>query len=117
MPITEKGIPSFNHKEDVSPELFQWLQNLQLRLPKTNSYSVTITPALIPAVGNLQTFTVTGLVTTDVLKVSPSALDAGIGIGWARVSAANTMQVSFTNSSGGGITPASGTWYIVATRQ
>ena len=58
-----------------------------------------------------QTFTVAGLLTTDVVSVSgPST--AGIGIAGARVSAANTLAITFTNSTAAAVVPTAGTYQI-----
>src|SRR5258708_47872 len=42
-----------------------------------------------------QTFTVTGLTTTDVVNVTKPTSQAGLGIVGARVSAANTLAITF----------------------
>lgn len=80
--------------------------------------SITISPALI-AQGTTaeQTFTCTGLQTTDmVIGVSKPTTQAGLGIvGW-RVSAADTIAITFCNvpNAGGNITPTASQTYQVA---
>lgn len=80
--------------------------------------SLTLSPALVPTTGggNEQTFTLTGLATTDViLSVVKPTTQAGLGIGNARVSAANTLAINFINASGGDITPTAAQVYTVTT--
>jgi hypothetical protein len=66
-------------------------QNINVpNIPANNSASVSIT--------------VTGATVGSVVYVSPSAaLTAGIVIAWARVSAANTVEIRFNNVSGAAI--------------
>jgi hypothetical protein len=76
--------------------------------------AVTLTVPPITA-GNTvtQTFTVTNATTGSTAMVSPSgALTNGLVMAYARVSAPNTVEVKFTNTTGGTITPASLTYYI-----
>lgn len=78
--------------------------------------SVTISPAAVNANTTAeQTFTVPGLRTTDViLGVNKPTAQAGLGIvGW-RVSAADTIGITFSNNTGAGITPTASQVYLVA---
>lgn len=63
-----------------------------------------------------QTFTVTGLATTDKVFVIKPSLSAGLVIGNARVSAANTLAVTFGNLTASPIDPAAESYTIVAIR-
>ena len=54
-----------------------------------------------------QTFTVPGLDTSMMVMVNKPDLDAGIGIGNARVSAADTLALTFINATAGAVDPAS----------
>lgn len=63
-----------------------------------------------------QTFTVTGLTTGDKVFVSKPSLSAGLVIGNARVSAADTLAITFGNLTAAAIDPASETYTIVAIR-
>ena len=54
-----------------------------------------------------QTFTVQGLTTDMFVAVVKSSLSAGLGIVNARVSAANTLAITFVNATAGAIDPAS----------
>ena len=61
-----------------------------------------------------QTFTVAGLETTDVVFVSKQALSAGLGVCGARVSAADTLALTFNNNTAAPIDPAAQTYLICA---
>jgi len=63
-----------------------------------------------------QTFTVTGLTTADKVFVNKPSLSAGLGIVNARVSAADTLAITFVNATGTAIDPAAETYAIVALR-
>lgn len=64
-----------------------------------------------------QTFTVTGLTTNDVVYVNKPTHQTGLGIVGCRVSAADTIAITFMNTTGGGITPTSETYEIIAIRK
>lgn len=64
-----------------------------------------------------QSFTILGLQLMDVIDVTFSgAQTAGVGIGNARVSAANTLAIEFTNSTAGTLTPAAGQYFVTICR-
>lgn len=86
-------------------------------LTKFVVYSQTITPAEVAAnTTALQTFTVTGLETSDKVFVNPNGFTEAVVLGFVRVSAQNTLQVQFTNPTAGALTPTAGTWLITAMR-
>lgn len=81
--------------------------------------SVSMTPTAVGAgVAAEQTFTVNGLQVGD--QVSDVSLQAAwtvaIGIVNFRVTAANTLGVSFANSTAGSLTPPAGTYFIEVNR-
>lgn len=59
-------------------------------------------------VAPVQTITVPGARVGDVVIVTPPGQTAGVTIGSARVSAANTVAVQFVNPTAGALTPAAG---------
>lgn len=59
-----------------------------------------------------QTFTVTGLTTDMFVAVNKPSLNAGLGVANARVSAANTLAITFVNATAGAIDPASQTYLV-----
>jgi hypothetical protein len=77
--------------------------------------NVTLSPAIVNANTTAeQTFTVPGVLTTDdLVSVSKPTAQAGLGIvGW-RVSAANTVGITFSNNTGAGITPTASQSYTL----
>jgi len=60
-----------------------------------------------------QTFTVRGLLVGDFVNVTKPTTQAGLGIVNARVSATDTLAVTFSNNTGGGIVPTAGEIYLV----
>lgn len=80
-------------------------------------YSQTVTPAAVAAATVAeQTFTVTGLTTADKVFVNNADLTTATGIAGVRVSAVDTLAVRFVNPTAGALTPAAGTWTIIAVR-
>ena len=55
-----------------------------------------------------QTFTVTGLTTDMYVGLNQPAATAYLGVAGVRVSAADTLAVTFSNQSSAGLTSASG---------
>jgi len=61
-----------------------------------------------------QTFTVTGLATTDrLLSVVKPTAQAGLGIVGARISALNTLAITFSNNTAAPITPTAAQTYVI----
>lgn len=80
---------------------------------------VTLTPAATATVTTLeQTFTVPGLLPGDQISgVSPQfAITTQVDIINARVSAANTLALAFSNVTAGSLTYPSGVFYIEVNR-
>lgn len=76
-------------------------------------YTATLTPASVAANTSAEeTFTVTGLAVGDDVVVNGPAPTAGTGIVNARVSATNTLALTFGNFTGGALTPTSGAYNI-----
>jgi hypothetical protein len=76
--------------------------------------SVTLTPAVVGTAGSAeQTFTVNGLKLGDFIDIAKPSAQAGLGLGNARVSAANTLAVTFINATAVSITPTAGEVYTV----
>lgn len=88
-----------------------------LGVPGITVYIQTITPAAVSnAVCAEQTFTVTGLQTTDRVFYNPPATGNATSSTQVRVSAANTLAVTYCNPTAGSLTPAAGTAKIMALR-
>jgi len=76
--------------------------------------STTLSPAEVAANTSAeQTFTVAGLKTGDFVEVNKPTAQAGLGIVGTRVSAANTLAITFANFTGTPITPTASQSYIV----
>lgn len=74
---------------------------------------VSLNPASVAANTTAeQTFTVTGLVVGDQVIVSKPTLTAGLGIVNARVSAANTLAITFINCTASPIDAAAENYII-----
>lgn len=81
------------------------------------AYTATINPASVAAATSAeQTFTVTGLRTGDIPVVVKPSLTAGVGIGNARVSATDTLAITFVNATAGAVDPASESYTILVFR-
>jgi hypothetical protein len=78
----------------------------------------TLTPVLVAqATTAEQDFTVKGLQVGDFVNVVANvAQTAGIGIANARVKAADTLTIGFSNSTAGGLTPAAGVYLVMLDR-
>lgn len=80
-------------------------------------YSQALDPASVAANTTAeQTFTVTGLATTDKVFVNKPSNTAGLGIVNARVSAVDTLAITFGNFTAAPIDAASETYTITAIR-
>ena len=80
-------------------------------------YTPSLTPVSVAAATVAeQSFTVTGLATTDRVFAIAPGITAGTGIVNARVSAANTLLIAFVNATAGAVTPLAGTYQVVAFR-
>lgn len=74
----------------------------------------SLTPtALTASTTTAETFSVPGLLTTDVVSVTFSgAQTAGVGIANSNVSATDTLRIVFSNSTAGTPTPAAGIYSV-----
>jgi hypothetical protein len=84
---------------------------------KVGIFSLTLTPAVMGTGGSAeQTFATTGigLLTTDVVIVQKPTAQAGLGIVGSRVSATDTLAITFANMTAVSITPTAGEVYKVA---
>ena len=76
--------------------------------------TATLSPASVAANNTAeQTFTVTGLAVGDVVFVNKPTSQAGLGIAGVRVSAANTLAITFINATASPIVPTASEVYQV----
>jgi hypothetical protein len=83
---------------------------------KVGVFSLTLSPALVaPNTSAEQTFATTGigLLTTDLILVNKPTAQAGLIIGGTRVSAADTLAITFGNLTAASITPTASQVYKV----
>ena len=79
--------------------------------------SQTLTPIAVGAATCAeQTFTVPGLQVGDFVDVSAPGVTAGVAAATARVSATNTLAVTFINPTAGALTPTAGIYQIQVMR-
>lgn len=78
-------------------------------------FSLTLSPAtVLAAVSGEQMFTCTGLATTDqILSVTKSTAQAGLGIVGSRVVSSNTIGITFMNTTVLSILPTAAQVYTV----
>lgn len=117
--VNEKGIdpPQTLGTDAWASYWLKWLKRLADAFPRIRVYSEALTPASVAANTTAeQTFTVTGLATSDIVVVNKPSLDAGIGIANARVSATDTLAITYINATGGAIVPTSETYNILTVR-
>lgn len=116
--MREKGI-SPPHEGDIVNEFFllTWLRRLQQVFPKVETYTVSLTPASVAANTSAEeTYTLSGLNNQDLVLVNPPSATAGLGLAGARVSADNTLALTWLNATGGALSPPSGTYRVVSVR-
>jgi len=76
--------------------------------------ALTISPAAVAANTTAeQTFALAGIAVGDVVYVSKPTAQAGLGIVNCRVSAANTLAITFSNNTAASITPTAAETYQV----
>jgi hypothetical protein len=77
----------------------------------------TLNPASVAAATSAeQTFTVNGLAVGDIVYVTKPTATAGVGIVGARVSAANTLAITFMNATAGALDPGSEVYTVTVLR-
>lgn len=75
---------------------------------------LTISPAIVAANTTAeQAFTLAGVQIGDLVNVNKPTAQAGLGVVGARVSAANTVAITFSNNTASGITPTASEVYVV----
>lgn len=114
-----KGIdpPQSLSAEDWERYWLPWLKRLSNAFPKIQTSTQALTPVSVAANTTAeQIFTVTGLNTNDMVFVNKPSADAGLGIVGTRVTAANTLGITYVNATAGALTPTAETYKIVTIR-
>lgn len=82
--------------------------------PVEKVLTAALTPVAVAANTSAeQTFTVPGLIAGTPVFVNKPTVQAGLGIAGARVSAANTLAITFSNNTAASITPTAGETYTI----
>ena len=93
------------------------LPNLPAIPAGISKVSASLAPTAVAANTTVeQAFTVAGILPGDGIDVTPPALTSGIILGNARCSAANTLQLQFSNVTAGSLTPPAGVHQLVIVR-
>jgi hypothetical protein len=87
----------------------------------SNTFVLQVAVAAGAAIGAAtsvaRTYTVTGLRLGDIITANkPSAFTAGLGLVGARVSATDTLELTYMNTTAGGLSIQTETWFIQVTR-
>jgi len=94
-----------------------WFRLISKYMPIITRYEQSLNPASVAANTTAeQTFTVSGLTTRDHVTVNKPTHSTGLGIVNCRVSAANTLAITFMNTTAGAIDSPAETYFIVAVR-
>lgn len=90
--------------------------NMFSTVANVSIYGLAVTPASVAANTSAeQSLTITGVLATDVVTLTKPTTQAGLIVGSARVSAANTVQITLGNVTASAITPTSTqTWATIA---
>ena len=79
--------------------------------------SVPVIPVSVAAATTVeQAFTVAGLQVTDFVFITKTSAQAGLSVATSRVSALNTLAVTYSNASAGAIVPAAETYVMLVAR-
>lgn len=113
--------PTVNNVDgsNVGPNVVTAPDTVQLpvgNLWKVGVFNVTLSPASVAnATSAEQTFATTGigLLTTDLVQVQKPTAQAGLGIVGSRVSAADTLAITFGNFTAATITPTASESYTI----
>lgn len=102
----------------IDPEVLKWFSILPDYVLDKQVLEETLDVAAVAANTMAeQTFTITGLDTTQAVEVTAPALTSGLFYISARISAANTLAIVFNNTTGGGITEGNAVFIIEVTEK
>lgn len=77
----------------------------------------TLTPASVATITTAeQTFTVPGVKVGDQVSITPPGHQAGVVAATARVTAENTVGITFVNPTAGSVTPTAGDYLFTVVR-
>ncbi len=120
--ITHDNTDEFALKSGLRVRGPQWTTTGLAALSGAYQRTLTVSTSLTPASVNAntlaeQTFTVAGLATTDRVSInSAPGATYGLSIERVRVSATDTLAISWANSTAGSLTPTSGSYGVTVLR-
>ena len=98
-------------------DVSNWVKRIEERLteyPKTYSQSLTPTVSVAANSTGTEAFTVTGITSGDNLTITQDATAGNVFAISAVASADDTITVTFMNTTGGALTPATGTYKFIS---
>ena len=105
--------PTAGNITPTADEVYQVSVYRSVPVAPLKLYTQTLTPVSVATITTAeQTFTVTGLIVSSFVTVSAPALQAGLSIVGARVSAADTLALVFQNDTAGALVPNAGSFVI-----
>lgn len=107
--FTKKALSRFYGGEDIKDAIvLKWFGFLEEAVPVIRTFTVTVdAPSVDANTTGVKTVTVAGLLTTDVVYVNKPSHETGLGIVNCRVSADNTLEITYMNTTGSSIDAAS----------
>lgn len=121
--MNEKGIPKPPEADawikgmTLTADAWRWISRVFNYYPKVQTQDITINPTSVSAnTTSEQTFTVAGLEIQDRVTVNKPTHTAGLVIGNARVSASNTLAITFGNLTALSIDPPQESYRVSAIR-
>jgi len=117
--IKEEQVGNPVGTEEFAYDFSLWCENVADFFPRIRSYEKLLNIASVPANSTAeQTFTVTGVSVDDmVIGINKPSHTADLAIINTRVSAKDTIAITFENSSGSAIDPAAETYSIAVLRK
>ena len=106
------GMMRYN-TDNATPEAYTGTTWVNLKTPVISVTAILDPPLIATGTTGTVTYPVTGAAFGNTVTISPDvSLPSGLFIAWARVSAANQVQIGFGNFSGAGIDLTAQNFYI-----
>lgn len=97
-----------------NPQLDEFIRRIPKFVTEIKQISTAITPGSVPANSTSeQAFTVLGVASTDQVRAVKPTHTVGIILGNCRVSAKDTVQLTFGNLTAGAVVPPAETYIFV----
>jgi len=100
-------------KENVEDTWAKWFTTVSDNVYRYDKYEVSFNPTSVSAnTTSEQTITIVGVASNDFVTISKPSHTAGLGIVNIRVSAKDTIAITYMNNTGSPIDPPSETYII-----